>query len=55
MSESDPEETADGAETAAPAEGEPDVDALADLLGDRAIGRNDHVNAPGFVVSPDDV
>ncbi|MFB6141607.1 MAG: NADH-quinone oxidoreductase subunit D [Halosimplex sp.] len=32
-----------------------DVDELASLLGDRAIGRDDHVNAPGFVVRPDDV
>ena len=30
-------------------------DELADLLGDRARSRDDHGNAPGFVVRPDDV
>ncbi len=30
-------------------------DELADLLGDVAIGREEHVNAPGFVVGPDSV
>ena len=28
---------------------------LADLLGDRVVDREEHVNAPGFVVRPDDV
>ncbi len=31
------------------------VDELADLLGSRALTREDHVNAPGFVVNPGDV
>ncbi len=30
-------------------------DELEALIGDRAIGRDDHLNAPGFVVNPDDV
>jgi len=28
---------------------------LADLLGEYVIDRDDHLNAPGFVVRPDDV
>ncbi|MWV40205.1 NADH-quinone oxidoreductase subunit D [Natrialba sp. INN-245] len=31
------------------------VDELANLLGSRALARDDHVNAPGFVVNPEDV
>jgi NADH-quinone oxidoreductase subunit C/D len=31
------------------------ADEIADLLGDLAVGRDDHVNAPGFVVRPDEV
>ncbi|QFU83073.1 NADH-quinone oxidoreductase subunit D [Natronorubrum aibiense] len=30
-------------------------DDLEALLGDRALGRDDHLNAPGFVIRPDDV
>ncbi|ELY44562.1 NADH-quinone oxidoreductase subunit D [Natronorubrum sulfidifaciens] len=30
-------------------------DDLEVLLGDRALGRDDHLNAPGFVIRPDDV
>ncbi|MDJ1430761.1 NADH-quinone oxidoreductase subunit D [Halostagnicola sp. A-GB9-2] len=30
-------------------------DELEALIGDRAIGRDDHLNAPGFVINPDDV
>ena len=30
-------------------------DDLADLLGDLAVGREEHMNAPGFVIRPDDV
>jgi len=30
-------------------------DELADLLGDLAVGREEHINAPGFVIRPDDV
>ena len=30
-------------------------DELEALLGDRALGRDDHLNAPGFVIRPDDV
>jgi NADH-quinone oxidoreductase subunit C/D len=45
--------------TIAPA-GEPSVDpsdpdALADLLGDRVLDRETHLNAPGFVIAPDEV
>ncbi|WP_123538551.1 NADH-quinone oxidoreductase subunit D [Halosimplex salinum] len=36
-------------------DGDVDVDELAELIGDRVIGREHHVNAPGFVVRPDDV
>ena len=32
-----------------------DYDALADLLGDRLLDREEHVNAEGFVVRPDEV
>ncbi|GAA0243654.1 NADH-quinone oxidoreductase subunit D [Haladaptatus pallidirubidus] len=32
-----------------------DGDELADLLGDSVIGREEHLNAPGFVVRPDEV
>jgi NADH-quinone oxidoreductase subunit C/D len=32
-----------------------DADELADLLGDLVIGREEHLNAPGFVVRPDAV
>ncbi|WP_458187249.1 NADH-quinone oxidoreductase subunit D [Haladaptatus sp. NG-WS-4] len=32
-----------------------DGDALADLLGDRVIGREEHLNAPGVVIRPDEV
>ncbi|SFR94158.1 NADH-quinone oxidoreductase subunit C/D [Halomicrobium zhouii] len=32
-----------------------DYDALADLLGDSVIDREEHVNADGFVIRPDDV
>ena len=32
-----------------------DYDALADLLGDHVVGREDHVHADGFVVRPDKV
>ncbi|MCU4924999.1 NADH-quinone oxidoreductase subunit D [Halobacteria archaeon AArc-dxtr1] len=35
--------------------GETDEEDLEALLGDRAIGRDDHLNAPGFVINPDDV
>jgi NADH-quinone oxidoreductase subunit C/D len=31
------------------------ADEIADLLDDLAVGRDDHVNAPGFVVRPDEV
>jgi len=31
------------------------ADELADLLGDRVLDREEHVNAPGFVVRPDEV
>ena len=37
------------------AEGGVDYDALEDLLGDTAIGRESHVSAEGFVVRPDEV
>ncbi|MFC4544599.1 NADH-quinone oxidoreductase subunit D [Halosolutus amylolyticus] len=30
-------------------------DELEALIGDRALGRDDHLNAPGFVIRPDDV
>ena len=30
-------------------------DELADLLGDLVVGREEHMNAPGFVIRPDDV
>ena len=36
-------------------EGTVDYDALADLLGERVIGREEHVNAEAFVVRPDEV
>ncbi|WP_458206199.1 NADH-quinone oxidoreductase subunit D [Haladaptatus sp. NG-SE-30] len=32
-----------------------DGDELADLLGDHLIGREEHLNAPGFVIRPDEV
>ncbi|WP_227356851.1 NADH-quinone oxidoreductase subunit D [Haladaptatus salinisoli] len=32
-----------------------DDDELAELLGDHVIGRDDHYNAPGFVIRPDEV
>ncbi|PSP85103.1 NADH-quinone oxidoreductase subunit C, partial [Halobacteriales archaeon QS_1_68_17] len=32
-----------------------DDDALAELLGDRVLDREEHVNAEGFVIRPDDV
>ncbi|WP_435157671.1 NADH-quinone oxidoreductase subunit D [Haladaptatus sp. DFWS20] len=32
-----------------------DGDELADLLGDHVIGREEHLNAPGFVIRPDEV
>jgi len=32
-----------------------DGDAIADLLGDNVIGREQHINAPGFVIRPDAV
>ncbi|WP_423746387.1 NADH-quinone oxidoreductase subunit D (plasmid) [Haladaptatus sp. SPP-AMP-3] len=38
-----------------PAVRELEEDELAELLGDLAIGRDDHLNAPGFVVRPDEV
>ncbi|EFW91620.1 NADH dehydrogenase-like complex subunit CD [Haladaptatus paucihalophilus DX253] len=38
-----------------PAVQELEADELAELLGDLAIGRDDHLNAPGFVVRPDEV
>ncbi|MEY7847979.1 NADH-quinone oxidoreductase subunit D [Natrarchaeobius sp. A-rgal3] len=38
-----------------PKEAPEEVDELAELLGSRAIARDDHVNAPGFVVNPRDV
>ncbi len=38
-----------------PAAQELDGDQLAALLGDRVIGRDEHLNAPGFVVRPDEV
>ena len=30
-------------------------DEIADLLGDLVVGREEHINAPGFVIRPDDV
>ena len=36
-------------------EGDLDYDELADLLGERVLDREDHVNAEGFVVRPDEV
>ncbi|PSP83193.1 NADH-quinone oxidoreductase subunit C, partial [Halobacteriales archaeon QS_1_68_17] len=36
-------------------DGEVDDDALAELLGDRVLDREEHVNAEGFVIRPDDV
>ena len=36
-------------------EGEVDYDELASLLGDRVVGREEHVNAPAFVVRPDEI
>jgi NADH-quinone oxidoreductase subunit C/D len=38
-----------------PAAQELDGDQLAALLGDHVIGRDEHLNAPGFVVRPDEV
>ncbi|WP_266080462.1 NADH-quinone oxidoreductase subunit D [Haladaptatus caseinilyticus] len=32
-----------------------DGDELADLLGDHVVGREEHLNAPGFVIRPDEV
>ncbi|WP_129114945.1 NADH-quinone oxidoreductase subunit D [Halegenticoccus tardaugens] len=32
-----------------------DADAIASLLGDRVVGREEHVNAPGYVIRPDEV
>jgi NADH-quinone oxidoreductase subunit C/D len=32
-----------------------DYDAIADLLGDRVVGRETHLNAEAFVVRPDEV
>ncbi|WP_159904957.1 NADH-quinone oxidoreductase subunit D [Salinirussus salinus] len=37
------------------AEGDLDYDELADLLGERVLDREEHVNAEGFVVRPDEV
>ena len=36
-------------------EGDLDYDELADLLGERVLDREDHINAEGFVVRPDEV
>jgi NADH-quinone oxidoreductase subunit C/D len=52
MSLEEPEPTAD---VGVADDGTVDYDALADLLGDRVLGREDHVNAGGFVIRPDDV
>ena len=42
-------------ETGVTPEGELDYDELADLLGDHVLAREEHVNAEGFVVRPDEV
>ncbi len=36
-------------------EAETSVDEIAELIGERAIARDDHLNAPGFVINPADV
>ncbi len=36
-------------------DGDVDYDALAELLGDRVVDREEHVNAPAFVVRPDEI
>jgi NADH-quinone oxidoreductase subunit C/D len=51
MSLEDPE----AAEEQAPAVEERSPEELEDLLGDRVLDRDDHLNAPGFVVRPDEV
>ncbi|MFH5796984.1 NADH-quinone oxidoreductase subunit D [Haladaptatus sp. CMAA 1911] len=38
-----------------PAVRELEAEELAELLGDHVIGRDDHMNAPGFVIRPDEV
>jgi NADH-quinone oxidoreductase subunit C/D len=42
-------------ETEAVAQRGVDYDAIADLLGDRVVRREEHLNAEGFVIRPDDV
>jgi len=56
VSAGEPPATTDEAEEAAESVAKGvDYDALAELLGDRAVGRESHVNADAFVVRPDDV
>ncbi|MFC4360052.1 NADH-quinone oxidoreductase subunit D [Halobium salinum] len=50
MSLEDPEKEQQGA-----LEGRSREDELADLLGERALSRDDHKNAPAFVIRPDEV
>jgi len=55
MSLEEPESAASATPVGETDDGDLDYDAIADLLGDHVVDREDHVNAEGFVVRPDEV